>query len=98
MKLTGIFEFISALNCRCKLLVFLTLLLCQPGSADEQLSKSRNGYATLWAQTCSRCHNMRSPSEYSDIKWDISAQHMRSRAYLTAEEYRIIKKFLKSAN
>lgn len=54
--------------------------------------------AELWAANCARCHNLRSPSEYSDANWEIAGLHMRIRANLTAEEHRAITDFLKSAN
>jgi mono/diheme cytochrome c family protein len=54
--------------------------------------------ATLWAQNCGRCHNIRSPDSLSDAQWDVVALHMRVRANLTAEEHRQILAFLKSAH
>ncbi|MHA3771352.1 hypothetical protein ACXR0O_07410 [Verrucomicrobiota bacterium sgz303538] len=52
----------------------------------------------LWAQTCSRCHNVRPASTYSDAQWDVIMHHMRVRAYLTVKESRAIADFLKEAN
>ncbi len=54
--------------------------------------------AQLWAETCMRCHNMRSPDEFSDAQWSVITEHMRLRANLTGEEQRKILAFLKSAN
>ena len=54
--------------------------------------------ATLWAQNCGHCHNMRSPDSYSDAQWEVAMLHMRVRANLTAEEHRQILAFLKSAH
>jgi len=54
--------------------------------------------AKLWAQNCGHCHNIRSPSSYSDAQWDVALLHMRVRANLTAEEHRQILAFLKSAH
>ena len=54
--------------------------------------------AQLWAQTCGHCHNIRSPSSYSDAQWDVVMLHMRVRANLTAEEHKQILAFLKSAH
>jgi cytochrome c5 len=54
--------------------------------------------AQLWAQTCSRCHNMRSPDYFSDAEWHVVCQHMRFRANLTGEEQRKIVAFLKASN
>ena len=56
------------------------------------------GGAQLWAESCVRCHNVRSPSIYSDAEWDVAMHHMRIRANLTAEESTKILEFLKSAN
>lgn len=56
------------------------------------------GGADLWAQNCVHCHNVRSPSSYSDAQWEVVMLHMRVRANLTAEEHRRILAFLKSAH
>ena len=52
----------------------------------------------LWSQHCSRCHNIRSPSEFSDSEWDAVMLHMRIRADLTGGEARSILAFLKASN
>ncbi len=67
-------------------------------SFGEEGAKSSKGGAELWTQNCARCHNMRSPSAYSDKQWEVITQHMRVRANLTAEETRKILEFLKSGN
>ena len=54
--------------------------------------------AELWAQACSRCHNLRSPSYFSNAEWDVVVQHMRLRANLTGEEQRTIVAFLKASH
>ena len=54
--------------------------------------------ALAWSQNCMRCHNLRNPNERSDREWDVSVHHMRVRANLTAEEHRLIVRFLQSAN
>ena len=54
--------------------------------------------AELWAETCKRCHNFRSPASLSDAQWDVAMMHMRLRANLTGEEYRKILEFLKAGN
>lgn len=69
----------------------------KPG-AVAQVADSGKGGAQLWAQNCIRCHNVRSPSTYSDAEWEVAMHHMRIRANLTAEEHRKILEFLKSAN
>ena len=54
--------------------------------------------AQLWANNCSRCHNSRSPSSYSDGEWEIVAMHMRIQANLTGEEHRKILEFIQLSN
>lgn len=64
---------------------------------SKTASSSHNG-ATLWAQNCGHCHNIRSPDFYSDMQWNVVMLHMRIRANLTGEEHRQILAFLKSAH
>ena len=52
----------------------------------------------VWAENCTRCHNMRSPDDLTDEQWITSAFHMRIRAGLTGQETRDIITFLQSAN
>lgn len=66
-----------------------------PGNGDKRLAKSA---AQVWADNCARCHNLRSPAEYSDYQWEAASLHMRMRAGLTAQEHKAILGFLKSAN
>lgn len=66
--------------------------------AMAHVGNSGKGGAQLWAENCVRCHNIRSPSSYSDAQWEVAMHHMRIRANLTAEEHRKILEFLKSAN
>ena len=68
------------------------------GGADAKPAESSKGSAQLWAENCSRCHNVRSPASYSDAQWEVVGMHMRVRGYLTGEEQRRIVDFLKSAN
>ena len=67
----------------------------QPGHAAADTGK---GGAQLWAETCSRCHNLRTPEYFSDAEWDVVCQHMRFRASLTGAEQRQIVAFLKAGN
>jgi cytochrome c5 len=66
--------------------------------AVTKIASSGKGGAQLWAENCIRCHNIRSPSIYSDAEWEVAMHHMRIRANLTAEEHKKILEFLKSAN
>jgi mono/diheme cytochrome c family protein len=52
----------------------------------------------LWGQICGQCHNLRSPSEYSDAQWAVAVHHMRVRVPLTGEQQRDILAFLQASN
>jgi mono/diheme cytochrome c family protein len=65
--------------------------------ARDTLAATESG-AQLWAQTCARCHNLRSPETYSPAQWEVAVHHMRLRANLTGEEAAKIVAFLKSAS
>jgi hypothetical protein len=67
-------------------------------SSETQATMAPKGGAQIWAENCMRCHNMRSPSSYSDTEWEVSVHHMRVIAGLTGEQQRAITEFLKSAN
>ena len=59
---------------------------------------AQSGGAELWGRNCGHCHNIRSPSSYSDAQWEVVMLHMRVRANLTADEHKQILAFLKSAH
>ncbi|ODU25112.1 MAG: hypothetical protein ABS95_00765 [Verrucomicrobia bacterium SCN 57-15] len=67
-------------------------------NVPTQVASAGKGGAQLWTENCIRCHNIRSPSTYSDADWEVAMHHMRIRANLTAEEHKKILEFLKSAN
>jgi len=67
-------------------------------TTSEPAQKETKGGSQLWSENCARCHNMRSPSAYSDAEWEVVVHHMRVRARLTPEEHKAITEFLKSAN
>ena len=87
---------------------------CQKGQSSAEITIAGNGGqpetisvleegqiragALAWSQNCMRCHNLRNPQERSDREWDVIVHHMRVRANLTAEEHRLIVRFLQSAN
>ena len=54
--------------------------------------------AQLWADNCSRCHNIRPPQSFSDTQWQTITHHMRLRADLTGEETRKITEFLQASH
>ena len=66
--------------------------------AAAPVQPAQTGGAQLWAQNCGHCHNLRSPSSYSDAQWEVVALHMRVRANLTVEEHKQILVFLKSTH
>src|SRR5438477_6941743 len=59
-------------------------------------SATEKSGAQLWAENCIRCHNIRSPGNYSPAQWDVVMMHMRVRANLTPEEHKKILAFLKA--
>ena len=65
-------------------------------SGSENISLSKAG--ERWSDICGRCHNLRSPSEYSDAQWTVAMDHMRLIVPLTTQEHREVLKFLKADN
>ena len=66
-----------------------------PQAAAEPPAK---GGAQLWAETCSRCHNLRPADSYNDVQWQAVMQHMRLRANLDGNESRLITAFLQASH
>ena len=54
--------------------------------------------AKTWADTCTRCHNMRDPGSLRDDQWRVAIAHMRVRAGLTATEAENVLVFLQQSN
>jgi hypothetical protein len=71
-----------------------------PAGDDHKASQasSTQGGAQLWADNCSRCHNVRPPQSYSDAQWETVMMHMRLRADLTGPEQRKITAFLQASH
>ena len=67
-------------------------------AASATTPRAEKGGAELWAENCVRCHNIRSPSSYSPMQWEVATMHMRVRANLTPEEHKKILEFLKSGS
>jgi hypothetical protein len=67
-------------------------------SGEVAAGPTGKGGAELWAENCVRCHNIRSPSNYSPAQWDVVMMHMRVRANLTPEEHKKILEFLKAGS
>lgn len=68
----------------------------QPQTTTSDTASIARG-AQAWASHCSRCHNLRSPSELNAELWDVSVQHMRVRANLPGSVADDIKAFLISS-
>ena len=69
-----------------------------PTTAALKGTTAEKGGAELWAEACSHCHNLRSPSSYGPAQWEIAVYDMRVRANLTGEEQRKVTEFLKAAS
>ncbi len=54
--------------------------------------------AKTWADTCTRCHNMRDAKSLRDDQWRVAIAHMRVRAGLTATEAKNVLAFLQQTN
>jgi len=79
-----------------KITTITTLLFATIGTtsvANENTGNIENG-EQVWADTCMRCHNLRTPSSLSKSNWPISMKHMRVRAGLTGQETRDILAFI----
>jgi len=80
------------------MLLAMSCMSTTSSNADAAAPVAQKSGSTLWAQNCRRCHNFRSPSDYSDSEWEAAMFHMRIRANLTGDEYELIREFLKSSN
>jgi len=69
----------------------------EPVVASASAAASPSG-AQLWADNCSRCHNIRPPQSYNDAQWEAVVMHMRQRANLTGPEQREITRFLQASH
>jgi cytochrome c5 len=54
--------------------------------------------AQIWAENCMRCHELRSPSQYTPAQWGVIIQYMRLKAGLTGEQAKKVLAFLQSAS
>ena len=82
----------------CVALTWLIGCAANKQSGEVAAGTTGKGGAELWAENCIRCHNIRSPSNYSPAQWEVVMMHMRVRANLTPEEHKKILEFLKSGS
>ncbi len=54
--------------------------------------------AQIWSQNCMRCHQLRSPAQYTPAQWGVIVQYMRLKAGLTGEQAKKVLAFLQSAS
>ncbi len=88
-------------NNQVKLLSMLTGILLFSGfiqsyaiaDATNNTGNAGNG-AKVWADNCARCHNYRTPTEFSAQQSQVVMQHMRIQAGLTGQEARDAYAFL----
>jgi cytochrome c5 len=69
--------------------------------AGKLISASNNKNMSgvqLWANNCARCHNARSPTEFTPIQWDTTMLHMRIQGGLTGQETKAILAYLTEAS
>ena len=74
--------------------LFTTWSLCAYAGENNVDNNSFIRGAKLWENTCSRCHNMRSPDEFRPDQWRAIMAHMRIRAGLTGKNTQDILIFL----
>ena len=79
------------------LLVILATCIALPGFAQDAVPDISRG-ASLYAANCGRCHNPRSPAEFSDYSWPLIITHMRVVAGLPGDQARSIEAFLIASN
>ena len=79
-------------------ILLLAATACRSEGSNAATPPAKPSGSALWSQNCGRCHNFRTPTDFSDSEWDVITLHMRVRANLTAEEYTSIRDFLKASN
>ncbi len=75
----------------------LAVSVCTQSCAPTKVVAQKSG-AQLWGENCIRCHNMPSPTDFTDVQWETVGLHMEDRANLTSVETKKIVDFMKSAN
>lgn len=83
----------------------IILMLSFPLFADAESTKQKEANAgdfvrglAVWTDNCTRCHNLRSADEFTDLQWRPIIAHMRITAGLTGQEARDILVFYRSSN
>ena len=87
-------------NAMLSLFIIASALLASPMTIAADITEGGNAQqgAKIWAETCNRCHNMRSPTDLTDEEWVASVFHMRVRAGMTGQQARDVLAFLQASN
>lgn len=92
---------IKQLLTRYALIVTSCLAFTLPSSAsaaDYPPAGNFSDGARVWADNCTRCHNVRGAEELRDDQWISTSFHMRVRGGLTGQETRDVITFLQGSN
>ena len=83
----------------CAVLATTITVVASPSTtaAESSVGDVSRGAAS-WSDNCSRCHEMRDPTEFRDDLWRPIVTHMRVRAGLTGQQQRDILAFLQASN
>lgn len=83
---------LGALTGACLLIPVVTF------AADYPEAGNFSNGSKIWADNCTRCHNVRGPKELRDDQWISTTFHMRVRGGLTGQETRDVITFLQASN
>lgn len=75
-------------------MIFNQTSICYADKLISALSKHHESGAQLWVDNCARCHNYRSPTEFTPNQWKTIMLHMRFQAGLTCEEAKEVLDYL----
>lgn len=85
-------------KCLRGLLAVVLCLITTVTAVTAEESGDINRGAKAWANTCARCHNIRSASEFRDDLWQPIVNHMRIRAGIPGSMARDILAYLQASN
>lgn len=72
--------------------------LVLPAHAAGQNAELVAEGARIYGTQCARCHNLRSPAEFTDLNWRTIIAQMRARANLTRSQARAVLAFVQATN
>lgn len=68
--------------------------LYKPSVADPALQADLLKGRSLYVSTCSNCHNLHLPKEFSAELWEVHINNMQVRAKISMEEKALILKYI----